>query len=68
MAEFLIEYGLFVAKTFTALVALGVAVLFVFAAGRRGGKGEGLTVESLNRRYEDLTAALEAGVLPKKTF
>ena len=53
--EFFSEYALFLAKTFTLLVAL-LALLVVVAALRSKGRGQGgeLQVHKLNEFYQDL--------------
>lgn len=66
MNEFLSEYGLFLAKTLTLLLALGlaVAVLAAFGSRRRQQQHEGhIEVKSLNEKYEDMQHALEDAVL-----
>jgi serine protease SohB len=71
--SFLSEYGLFLAKTATIVVAvaavLAIAAVVLGRAARRGERGlrrpgaRGLEVKNLNRRYEDLGNALRQGML-----
>lgn len=59
--EFLFEYGLFLLKTVTIVVAIGVVISFVVAAGMRtaGHKEKGkIKVTQLNDRYDDMASAL----------
>ena len=67
---FLSEYGLFLAKAVTVVVAVAVGAAVVAAvlgrAGRRRRGGRGLVVEHLNRSFDDLGFALRAGTMPRK--
>ncbi len=62
---FLIEYGLFLAKVATVLVALLVFLGFIFANVQRGRPDhEGqIEVKSLNDRFEDLSLGLANSLL-----
>ncbi|MFN0281253.1 MAG: protease SohB [Kineosporiaceae bacterium] len=68
---FLHEYGLFLLKTLTVVVAV-VAVLAVTATvcsravRARGPSRRGLQVRNLNRTYEDLAWALRSRTMPAK--
>ncbi|WP_374368356.1 protease SohB [Stutzerimonas sp.] len=64
--EFFSEYALFLAKTFTLLVAL-LALLVVVAALRSKGRGQGgeLQVHKLNEFYQELRQRLQQQVLDK---
>jgi serine protease SohB len=68
--EFLNEYGLFLAKAVTVVIALLILFNGMVAVSSRGpGKGrDHLDVRHLNRVYEDMRCALQAAVLPKKEF
>jgi serine protease SohB len=73
MWEMLMEYGLFLAKTVTVVVAVGAIAALVAAAARRGrggggGGGDQLKVTCLNDRYRDLERALSQALLPRKQF
>ncbi len=52
--EFAAEYGLFFAKVITFVVAFLAVVSFVMAAARKGAGGEQLSVDHLNKRFEQL--------------
>jgi serine protease SohB len=67
MSQFFAEYGLFLLKTLTIVVALVVVITAVASAGRKAGH-EGLEVESLNKKYRDLAAALRKAVAKKSEW
>ncbi len=64
MSQFLADYGLFLLKAITVVVAIIVVISFAAAAGRKAGQ-EGLEVESLNKKYRSLAGALRKAVLKK---
>ena len=64
MSEFFLEYGLFLLKAITIVVAIVVVIGFAAAAGRRS-VHEGLEVENLNKKYRDLAQALKKAILKK---
>jgi len=68
MAEFLSDYGLFLAKTATVVVAFGIVLAMLASVPRRGRRqaGEHLEVTNLNEKYHKLASALRTAVLPKK--
>ena len=63
--EFLTDYGLFLAKTITFVIAFGAVVAIAVAAGSRSqGKEKGqVEVKKLNEKYEDLVENLELAIL-----
>ncbi|NNC76768.1 MAG: protease SohB [Woeseiaceae bacterium] len=64
MSQFFIEYGLFLLKTVTIVIAVVVIIGFAAAAGRKGTQ-EGLEVESLNKKYRTLAQSLKSAILNK---
>ncbi len=64
MAEFFAEYGLFLLKTLTIVLAV-IAVMGVAAAAQRRATHEGLEVENLNRKFRDLSDVLLKAVSSK---
>jgi len=64
MIEFLTEYGLFLMKVATIVVAIVVIIAAGAAAGKKAA-GEGLEVESLNRKYRALASALKRAIVGK---
>ena len=69
--EFLSEYGMFLAKAATLVVAALVIVGGLVALTRRGGESDHrgrLDIRHLNDDYESMALALKAATLPKKAF
>lgn len=64
MSQFLADYGLFLLKAITVLAVILVIISAAAAAGRKA-SGEGLEVESINKKYKDLAGALRKAVLKK---
>jgi serine protease SohB len=67
MTEFFLNYGLFLAKTATIVVAIVMVVLFIFImAGRKqAGKKEIIEVKKLNKKYDDMARVMNASMLQK---
>ncbi len=61
MLEFLAEYGLFLLKALTIVVAIIVVISFAAAAGRKA-HTEGLEVEDLNKKFRTVADALRKAV------
>ena len=68
MLEYALDYGLFLAKLGTVVVAIIVVGGFIFSEMRRGAEQRGLTIQHLNRRFEELGDALSRAVLGKAQF
>ncbi|MCK5366600.1 MAG: protease SohB [Gammaproteobacteria bacterium] len=68
MMEFVLQYGLFVAKTATIVVAAGVLIALVAGLSRRGRQPDRLQVTRLNDHYRSLKQTLEASILPRRHF
>ena len=68
MLEYVFDYGLFLAKLGTAAVAIIVVAGFIFSEMRRGAEQRGLTVEHLNRRFEELGDTVRRAILGKAQF
>ena len=68
--EFLIEYGLFFAKSVTILVATLALIAFLFSMTQRhrGGELAHIEVKSLNESLTAITRNLKAAVLPPEAF
>ncbi|MEM7433265.1 MAG: protease SohB [Pseudomonadota bacterium] len=64
MTEFFAEYGLFLLKVATIVIAI-IVVIGVAAASSRKAGSEELEVESLNKKYEALASALRKSVMSK---
>ncbi|MGB5209615.1 MAG: protease SohB [Gammaproteobacteria bacterium] len=68
MKEFLFEYGLFLAKTVTFVVAVVFVVGVAAAASKKARESGGLVVSSLNDRYRTMIDSLRSAVMPKKAL
>lgn len=64
MTEFLAEYGLFLLKIATIVIAIIVVIAAGAAASRKAAE-ESLEVENLNRKYRSIASALRTAVLKK---
>jgi serine protease SohB len=69
LTDAFIDYGLFLAKTATLLVGIGL-LLFALVRSRRGGHADGdhLEVTDLNDRYRNMARQLKKASMPKKAF
>jgi serine protease SohB len=65
MAEFLFQYGLFLAKALTLVVAVAVVALVVIGLSRKAGAPGALVVEKLNDHFRDLSDAVRRAMLTK---
>jgi serine protease SohB len=67
MAEFFLEYGLFLAKTVTLVVAFIVVVLVIVAvASKKQPQGkDSIEIKKLNQKYDDMAMAVNSSILPK---
>jgi serine protease SohB len=65
MAEFFFQYGLFLAKAVTLVLAVGAVTLIIVGMSRKGGAPGELAVEKLNDRYRELSDILRHAVLSK---
>jgi len=63
--EFLADYGLFLAKTLTFLVAFVVVLVIALSAGSKGATGEKgqLEITKLNDKFDDLADAVKSVVI-----
>ncbi|MCZ6476682.1 MAG: protease SohB [Gammaproteobacteria bacterium] len=68
MIEFLTDYGLFLAKLTTAAVIVLVVAGFIVASTKRGAHRDGLDVENLNKRFENLGDVVRRAVHGKERF
>ncbi len=62
--DFLSQYGLFLLKVATIVIAILIVIGFAAAAGRKQTQ-DGLEVESLNKKYKALARSLRKAVLKK---
>lgn len=68
MTDIFLQYGLFLAKAITVVVAIAVVVAMVFTLSRRERAAERLEVRSLNKKYTNMARTLKKEVLSKKAF
>jgi serine protease SohB len=68
MTEFFLNYGLFLAKTATVVVAIAaVVLLFVLVAARKQtDKKESIEVKKLNSKYDAMAMAMNVNMLHKE--
>ena len=64
MAAFFADYGLFLLKTLTIVIAI-VAIIATAAAAQKKATHEGLEVENLNKKYRGLADVLRKAVATK---
>jgi serine protease SohB len=64
MSSFFAEYGLFLLKSATVVIAIAILVAVIAAAGRKSSQ-EGLEVESLNKKYKAAAHTLRQALLGK---
>ena len=67
--EFLIEYGMFLAKAATIVLAIVIVIAVLAASGQRSrkpGKKGSLKISRLNEHFDEMKDALRASVLEKK--
>ena len=67
MTEFFFDYGLFLTKTITIVLALIVVAFFLLSmAGRKqGDKKEIIEIKKLNKKYDDMAMVMNVGMLQK---
>lgn len=70
MTDFIFNYGLFLAKTLTIVLAIAVLALFIlYLSGRRqGDRADSMEVRKLNNKYDDLAMLMNASMLHKDGF
>lgn len=68
MSEFLIEYGLFFAKTLTLVAAIVIILVAIIGASKRHKAPEKLTVKHLNGKFEEMKNLLQAELLSPKEW
>jgi serine protease SohB len=70
LMEFILEYGMFLAKFGTIVLAaiLLIAVILLFLLRARGGGDEHLDIKNINHKFENMQLMLESAILSKKEF
>ncbi len=67
MIEFFFDYGLFLAKTITTVVAIAAVVLIVFILPRKkhGHEKDSIEIKKLNQKYDAMAMAINTNILVK---
>ena len=65
MAQFFLDYGLFLAKAVTVVAAVAAIVALTVGLSRKDSSSGGLTVEKLNDRYRNLRLQLRHALLSR---
>lgn len=66
MMDFLVQYGLFLAKTLTLVAAILITVVAIAAVALRGKKSPGtIYIENVNEKMSDIRDSLQAETLSK---
>ncbi|MFT7461173.1 MAG: serine protease SohB [Planctomycetota bacterium] len=70
LTEFILEYGMFLAKFGTVLlvVVILIAIVLILVLRARGGGDEHLDVRNINHKFEHMQLMLESAILSKKEF
>lgn len=65
--EFLTEYGLFLAKTITFVIAVGVVIALIVSAGMKNNSPERgqLEIVKINEKFDALAHAVKEAILPE---
>ena len=67
MAEFVLEYGLFFAKTVTIVLAI-IIVIATIASKKQTQSKESIEIKNLNQKFDAISALLNASILSKQDF
>lgn len=65
MTEFFAEYGLFLLKTATIVIAIVAIIGAAASAGKKASQHEGLEIENLNKKYRTMANALKQAIMKK---
>ncbi len=68
MIDLLMQYGLFLAKAVTIVVAIAVVLMMVFSMSRKARVMDKLEIRNLNDKYRNMTHVMKSVVLSKKEF
>ena len=68
MAEFFSDYGLFLAKSITVVIAFAAIVIISVGASRRQKSQGHLEITKLNDRFEEMEMVLKHSLMDKKEF
>lgn len=68
MIHFLSEYGIFLAKSVTIVIAILIVVGFIVALASKSRPKERLKIKKLNEKYQDMRDTLNQEILKKKEY
>ncbi len=68
MLEFISDYGLFLTKALTVLIAVWIVISLLFSLSRKTREGDHFEVTHLNKKYKSMADTLFLSLLPKKEF
>ena len=68
MAEFFIDYGLFLAKAVTVVVAVGVVLVLIADLSRRAPGKAGLEIEKMNDKLKEMSDTVRRAMLNKAAW
>ncbi|TDJ46359.1 MAG: protease SohB [Gammaproteobacteria bacterium] len=68
MLDFLFEYGMFLAKSVTVIVAVAIILILIAGLSRKSAGGPRLTVEKLNEKFREMADVLQAAMLNKSAW
>jgi len=68
VAEFFLQYGLFLAKSVTIVLAIVFVIVFIISFATKGREKERIEVRKLNEKFDDMRQTLQMEILPKKAL
>lgn len=68
MLDVLLQYGLFLAKVVTIVIAIGALLMLGFVLSRRAKVEDKLELKNLNEKFRNMALTMKGGVLPKKAL
>jgi serine protease SohB len=68
MGDFLIQYGLFLAKVLTIILAIGIVLVLTFSLSRKARGEDKFEIKHLNEKYRHMAMMMKGAVLAKKAF
>ena len=68
MIDLLMQYGLFLAKAITIVVAIVVVMIMAYSMSRKARIMEKLEIRNLNEKYRNMAHIMKSVVLSKKEF
>lgn len=66
MVDFISQYGMFLAKTVTILLAIWLIAILLFSLSKKARSGDHFEINHLNEKYRSMSDTLRFSLLPKK--